>query len=42
MRWLDGTTDMMDMSSSKIQENGEGQGRLVRCSPWGRKELDMT
>ena len=21
--------------------NGEGQGRLVCCSPWGRKELDM-
>ena len=22
--------------------DGEGQGRLVYCSPWGRKELDMT
>ena len=22
--------------------DGEGQGRLVCCSPWGRKELDMT
>ena len=21
---------------------GEGQGRLVCCSPWGHKELDMT
>jgi len=21
--------------------NGEGQGNLVCCSPWGRKELDM-
>ena len=21
---------------------GEGQGSLVCCSPWGRKELDMT
>ena len=21
---------------------GEGQGGLVRCSPWGRKESDMT
>ena len=21
---------------------GEGQGSLVYCSPWGRKELDMT
>ena len=22
--------------------NSEGQGRLVCCGPWGRKELDMT
>ena len=22
--------------------NGEGQGSLVWCSPWGHKELDMT
>ena len=22
--------------------DGDGQGRLVYCSPWGRKELDMT
>ena len=21
---------------------GDGQGNLVFCSPWGRKELDMT
>ena len=21
---------------------GQGQGSLVCCSPWGRKELDMT
>ena len=21
---------------------GDEQGSLVRCSPWGRKELDMT
>ena len=21
---------------------GEGQGSLACCSPWGRKELDMT
>ena len=42
MRRLDGTTDMMDMSLSKLQENGEEQGRLACCSPWGHKELDMT
>ena len=23
-------------------ENGEGQGSLVCCSPWGCKESDMT
>ena len=23
-------------------EDGEGQGSLVRCSPWGHKELDTT
>ena len=22
--------------------DGEGQGRLAYCSPWGRKELDTT
>ena len=22
--------------------DGEGQGSLVCCSPWGLKELDMT
>ena len=22
--------------------DGEGQGGLARCSPWGRKELDTT
>ena len=22
--------------------DGEGQGSLVSCSPWGRKELDTT
>ena len=22
--------------------DGEGPGSLVRCRPWGRKELDMT
>ena len=41
MRWLDGLTDSMDMSLSKLQEI-EGQGSLVCCSPWGHKELDTT
>ena len=39
MRWLDGMTDSIDMSLSRLRE-------LVMdrtcCSPWGRKESDMT
>ena len=42
MRRLDGITDSMDMSLRKLQEFGDGQGSLVCCSPWGRKDLDMT
>ena len=41
MRWLDGITDPMDMSLSKLRV-GDGQGSLVCCSPWGRKESDTT
>ena len=41
MRWLDGITNSMDMNLSKLQEL-MNQGSLECCSPWGRKELDMT
>ena len=41
MRWLDGITDSMDMSLSKLQELVDGQGDLACCSPWGYKESDM-
>jgi len=26
----------------QVPGDGEGQGSLVCCRPWGRKELDMT
>ena len=40
MRWLNGITDSMNMSLSKLGDN-EGQGSLLDCGPWGCKELDM-
>ena len=43
MRWLDGITDSMDMSLSKVQKLVmDREGSLVCCSPWGRRESDMT
>ena len=41
MRWLDGITDTMDMSLSKLQELVR-QGSLACCSPGGHKESDTT
>ena len=42
MRWLDGITDSMDVSLSELMELGDGQGGLVCCYSWGRKESDTT
>ena len=42
MRWLDGITDLMDMSLSKFWGVGDGQGSMACCIPWGHKESDMT
>ena len=42
MRWLDGITDSMDMSLSKLWGMVEGRGSLACCSPWGHKESDTT
>ena len=43
-RWLDGITDSVDMSLSKLQKivNDWEATRKPCCSPWGHKELDTT
>ena len=42
MRWLDGITDLMDVSLSELWELVTGQGGLACCDSWGRKESDTT
>ena len=42
MRWLDGITDSMDMSLSKLQEMVMDRGSLACWSLWSHKETDMT
>ena len=41
-QWLDGITDLMDVSLSELRELVDGQGGLACCNLWGRKELDTT
>ena len=42
MRWLDGITDSVDMSLSKLQELGMERVAWQFCSPLGCRELDTT
>ena len=42
MQWLDGITDLMDVSLSELRELGVGQGDLACYDSWGHKESDTT
>ena len=42
IRWLDGITDSMEHEFEQTLGDGEGQGSLACCSPWGHKESDMA
>ena len=42
IRWLDGITNLMNMSLSNLRELVMDREAWLCCSPWGRKELDTT
>ena len=41
-RWLDGITDLMDMSLSRLQEVVKDKEAWCCCSSWGHKESGTT
>ena len=40
MRWLDGHHQLNGHTFEQTPGDGEGQGSLVCCGPWGQKEWD--
>ena len=42
MRWLDGTTDSIDVNLSKLQKIVEDREAWLAAVDWVRKESDMT
>ena len=42
MRWFGWHHQLNGHEFEKIPRDGEGQGSLACCSPWGHKELDTT
>ena len=42
MRWLDGITDLMDVTLVELRELVMDREALACCDSWGRKALDTT
>ena len=42
MRWLDGISDLMEVSLSELRALVMDKGGLVCCDSWGHEESDRT